>query len=390
MNKRIPRNNFGNCLLNSAEQFITRRGGKTWVVAGFPWFGRWGRDTFIALPGLTLVNDDPKTCKAVIDTMLADLKGPLFPNIGQGSDSAYNSVDAPLWFFWALQQYAEYTKEKKELWETYGRKMKMILDGYRKGTSFGIHMQDDGLIWAGEQGYALTWMDAMVDGKAVTPRIGLPVEINALWYNAIMFGLELAAAAGDDKFTRRWKPVAEMIPDAFMKTFWDKKRRYLADYVGEEGPDWSVRPNQVIAASLPYRAIDEEVAMGIIEVVRKELLTPRGLRTLSPKNKDYRGIYAGNQAERARAYHQGTVWPWLFGHYAEAYLRIYGKEGVDYINGLYMGFEPVMKEAGIGSVSEVYDGDPPHLPGGAISQAWSVAELLRTHDLIKKYNRKKK
>lgn len=390
VNKRIPRNNFENCLLNSAGQFITRRGGKTWVVAGFPWFGRWGRDTFIALPGLTLVNDDPKTCKAVIDTMLADLKGPLFPNIGQGSDSAYNSVDAPLWFFWALQQYAEYTKEKKELWETYGRKMKLILDGYRKGTSFGIHMQDDGLIRAGEQGYALTWMDAMVDGKAVTPRIGLPVEINALWYNAIMFSMELAAAAGDDKFIRRWEPVADMIPDAFIKTFWDKKRRHLADYIGEDGPDWSVRPNQVIAASLPYRAIDEEVAMGIIDVVRKELLTPRGLRTLSPKNKDYKGIYTGNQAERDRAYHQGTVWPWLFGHFAEAYLRIYGREGVDYIKGLYKGFEPVMKEAGIGSVSEVYDGDPPHLPGGAISQAWSVAELLRTHALIKKYNRKKK
>lgn len=390
VSKRIPRNNFENCLLNSAEQFITRRGGKTWVVAGFPWFGRWGRDTFIALPGLTLVNDDPKTCKAVIDTMLADLKGPLFPNIGQGSDSAYNSVDAPLWFFWSLQQYAEYTKEKKELWETYGRKMKMILDGYRKGTSFNIHMQDDGLIWAGEQGYALTWMDAMVDGKAVTPRIGLPVEINALWYNAIMFSMELAAAAGDEKFIRRWEPVAAMIPEAFARTFWDKKRRYLADYVGEEGPDWSVRPNQVIAASLPYRAINEEMAMGVIEVVRKELLTPRGLRTLSPKNKDYQGIYTGNQAERDRAYHQGTVWPWLFGHFAEAYLRLYGKEGVDNIKGLYQGFEPVMKEAGIGSVSEVYDGDPPHLPGGAISQAWSVAELLRTHDLIKKYNRKKK
>ncbi|MBE9484320.1 MAG: glycogen debranching enzyme N-terminal domain-containing protein, partial [Bacteroidetes bacterium] len=388
--KRTPRDNFENCLRNSAQQFIIKRDNKTWVVAGFPWFGRWGRDTFIALPGLTLANDDPKTCKAVIDAMVDDLKGPLFPNIGEGSDSAYNSVDAPLWFFWTLQQYAEYTGEKKTIWNTYGRKMKMILDGYRKGTDFDIHMQDSGLIWAGEQGHALTWMDAVVDGKPVTPRIGLAVEINALWYNAIRFSMELAEAAGDKKFIKKWKPVAEMIPASFISTFWDKERGYLADYVDGEGADWSVRPNQIIAASLPYKAIGEEICMGVIDVVQGELLTARGIRTLSPKNIHYKGIYFGSQAERDRAYHQGTVWPWLFGHFAEAYLRIHGKEGVNYIKGLYNGFEPVMTEAGIGSVSEVYDGDPPHLPGGTISQAWSVSELLRTHALIKKYNRKRK
>jgi len=390
VNKRTPRDNFENCLRNSAQQFIIKRDSKTWVIAGFPWFGRWGRDTFIALPGLTLVNDDPKSCKAVIDAMVDDLKGPLFPNIGEGSDSAYNSVDAPLWFFWTLQQYAEYTGEKKTIWNTYGRKMKMILDGYRKGTDFDIHMQESGLIWAGEQGHALTWMDAVVDGKPVTPRIGMPVEINALWYNAIRFSMELAEAAGDEKFIKKWEPVAEMIPASFISTFWDEKRGYLADYVDGEGADWSVRPNQIIAASLPYRAIGEEICMGVVDVVQRELLTARGIRTLSPKNINYKGTYFGNQADRDRAYHQGTVWPWLFGHFAEAYLRIHGKEGVSYIKSLYKGFEPVMTEAGIGSVSEVYDGDPPHLPGGTISQAWSVSELLRTHALIIKYNRKRK
>jgi predicted glycogen debranching enzyme len=386
--KRTPRNNFENCLANSAQQFIIKRDGKTWVVAGFPWFGRWGRDTFIALPGLTLVNGDHKTCKAVIDSMLADLKGPLFPNIGQGSDSAYNSVDAPLWFFWALQQYADHTGDKSEVWNTYGKKMKLILEGYRKGTDFDIHMMDNGLIWAGLQGYGLTWMDAVVDGKPVTPRIGMPVEINALWYNAIMFSMELAEAAGDKKFIKHWKDVAEIIPGSFTETFWDKRRGYLADYVGVDGPDWAVRPNQVIAASLPYRAINEETSMGVMGVVKKELLTPRGLRTLSPKNLNYRGIYQGNQAERDSAYHQGTVWPWLFGHYAEAYLRLHDNEGIDHIQNLYAGFEQVMTEAGIGSISEVYDGDPPHLPGGSISQAWSVSELLRTNALIKKYQKK--
>ncbi|MEN8224517.1 MAG: amylo-alpha-1,6-glucosidase [Bacteroidota bacterium] len=390
VNKRTPRDNFENCLLNAAQQFLIRRDGKSWVVAGFPWFGRWGRDTFIALPGLTLANDDTKSCKAVIDAMLTDLNGPLFPNIGEGDDSAYNSVDAPLWFFWTLQQYADRTGNKKDIWSSYGRKMQMILDGYRKGTDFNIHMQDDGLIWAGAPGHALTWMDAVVDGKPVTPRIGKAVEINALWYNAIRFSMELAEAAADKKFIDRWSGIAEKIPEAFTTIFWDEQRGYLADYVGENGADCSVRPNQIIAASLPYRAIDEGVCMGVVDVVKRELLTPRGLRTLSPKNIHYKGSYFGSQAERDRAYHQGTVWPWLFGHFAEAYLRIHGKEGVRYIKDMYKGFEGVMTEAGIGSISEVYDGDPPHLPGGTISQAWSVSELLRTHALIKKYNRKRK
>jgi len=388
--KRTPRDNFENCLRNSAQQFLVKKSGKSYVVAGFPWFGRWGRDTFIALPGLTLANGDTDSCKAVIDSMLSDLKGPLFPNIGEGDDSAYNSVDAPLWFFWALQQYTEHTGDKAGIWKSYKRKMNLILDGYRNGTDFDIHMLDNGLIYAGKQGHALTWMDAMVDGKAVTPRIGLPVEINALWYNAIRFSLELAEAAGDKKFIKKWEEIAEMIPVSFKKTFWSEEKRYLADFVHGEHADYSVRPNQIIAASLPYRVIDEGMCMAVVDVVQKELLTPRGLRTLSPKNLHYKGTYAGNQADRDRAYHQGTVWPWLFGHFAEAYLRIHAREGVSYIKGLYQEFESVMTEAGIGSISEVYDGDPPHLPGGTISQAWSVSELLRTHSLIEKYNKKRK
>ena len=388
--KRTPRDNFENCLRNSAQQFLVKKSGKSYVVAGFPWFGRWGRDTFIALPGLTLANGDTDSCKAVIDSMLSDLKGPLFPNIGEGDDSAYNSVDAPLWFFWALQQYTEHTGDKAGIWKSYKRKMNLILDGYRNGTDFDIHMLDNGLIYAGKQGHALTWMDAMVDGKAVTPRIGLPVEINALWYNAIRFSLELAEAAGDKKFIKKWEEIAEMIPVSFKKTFWSEEKRYLADFVHGEHADYSVRPNQIIAASLPYRVIDEGMCMAVVDMVQKELLTPRGLRTLSPKNLHYKGTYAGNQADRDRAYHQGTVWPWLFGHFAEAYLRIHAREGVSYIKGLYQEFESVMTEAGIGSISEVYDGDPPHLPGGTISQAWSVSELLRTHSLIEKYNKKRK
>ena len=174
-------------LKNSAQQFIVKKNKKTEIIAGFPWFGRWGRDTFVSLPGLTLVTEDYKTCKDVIDTMVAEMNGPLFPNIGEGSNSAYNSVDAPLWFFWALQQYADFTDTKSKIWKEYGKKMRNILEGFRDGTLHNIKMLENGLIYAGEQGKALTWMDAVVNSKPVTPRIGLPVEISALWYNAIMF-----------------------------------------------------------------------------------------------------------------------------------------------------------------------------------------------------------
>lgn len=382
---RIPRNSFENCLLNSAQQFIIHHGKKAEIVAGYPWFGCWGRDTFISLPGLTLVQKDYKTCKEVIDNMISEMKGSLFPNIGSGDQSAYNSVDAPLWFFWALQKYSEHTDSKAVIWKEYGKIMKTILNGYRNGSQFNIKMQDNGLIWAGENGRALTWMDAIVYGKPVTPRIGMPVEINALWYNAIMYSLEVAALAKDVKFINEWKSIAEMIPASFTETFWDEEKGYLADCVNGKDKDWSVRPNQIFVASLPYSPVDEEICKNVVSMVKKELLTPRGLRTLSPKHPDYKGVYYGDQPTRDKAYHQGTVWPWLLGHFVEGYLKIHGKGGLNFIKNIYKDFEKVMVEHGIGTISEVYDGDPPHKAGGAISQAWSVAELLRINWLIKKY-----
>ena len=385
--KRIPRNNFENCLINSAQQFIVKRGNKTEITAGFPWFGRWGRDTFIALPGLTLLTGDVKTCKGVIDTMIADLNGPLFPNVGSGNNSSYNSVDTSMWFFWALQQYADFSKSRKLIWQEYGRKMKLILEGYRTGTLYNIKMQENGLLYAGEPGKALTWMDAIVHGKPVTPRIGLAVEVNALWYNAIMFSLEVAKLADDKVFVNKWTKIAEQIPAAFTDTFWNEEKGFLADYVDGEYKDWSVRPNMIFVASLPYSPVDEEIRKKVLSIVKKELLTSRGLRTLTPKNPAYKGVYAGNQAERDLAYHQGTVWPWLLGHFAEGYLKLHGRSGLSFIKSLYKGFEPVMTEHGIGTISEIYEGDPPHIAKGAISQAWSVAELLRINWLIKQYEK---
>lgn len=383
---RIPRSSFENCLLNSAKQFIVQRDKKTEVVAGYHWFGRWGRDTFIALPGLTLDTNKPEVCKAVLTTMTAQLKNGLFPNTG----NTYNSVDAPLWFFWTLQQYIEFTGIEARVWTTYGSKMRAILEAYRNGTDYNIRMNDNGLISAGSPGIALTWMDAVVDGKPVTPRTGMPVEVNALWYNAVCFSLHLARQAEDAKFVSQWEHLPALIADSFVHTFWDEHRGYLADVVNGDDKDWSVRPNQIFAASLPYSPAEESIAAAVVQKVQGELLTPRGLRTLSPKDANYKGTYFGDQKMRDLAYHQGTVWPWLLGHFAEAYLKLYGKDGAPFIKQLYDGFGPTMMEHGISTISEVFDGDPPHKAEGAISQAWSVAELIRINYLLKKYAQLKK
>ncbi len=385
--KRIPRDNYKNCLINSGLQFFVTRNNKVDIIAGYPWFGRWGRDTFIALPGLTLAINEPEKCKAIIDNMIAELKGGLLPNVGCGQDSAYNSVDAPLWFFWALQQYAVYTGTQSRIWQEYGDKMKLILNAYRKGCEFNIKMQDNGLIYAGVEGKALTWMDAIVDGNPVTPRIGLAVEINALWYNAVMFSIEVAKLADDQDFVKDWDKLSKEIPAAFKGTFWSKDKGYLCDYVNGDYKDWSVRPNQLLAASLPYSPVSEQIRELILEITERELLTRRGIRTLSPKSPDYKGIYKGGIKERDSAYHQGIAWPWLLGHYAEAYLKIHPRHGLPHVKQLYESFEPVMMEHGIGTISELYDGDPPYLPGGAPSQAWSVAELLRMNYLLEKYSK---
>ncbi len=383
---RIPRSSFENCLLNSAKQFIVQRDRKTEVVAGYHWFGRWGRDTFIALPGLTLDTNKPEICKAVLTTMCAQLKNGLFPNMG----NSYNSVDAPLWFFWTLQQYIEFTRIEDRTWTTFGSKMRAILDAYRKGTDYHIRMNDNGLISAGYPGVALTWMDAVVDGKPVTPRTGMPVEINALWYNAVCFSLHLAGIAGDKKFIEQWEDLPEMIANSFVSTFWDEKKGCLADVVNNGEQDWTVRPNQVFATSLPYSPVDDSIKEAVLAKVRSELLTPRGLRTLSPKSPAYKGTYFGDQRARDLAYHQGTVWPWLLGHFAEGWLNLYGQEGLPLIRQLYDGFGSTMIEHGVSAISEVFDGDPPHKAEGAISQAWSVGEILRMNYLIKKYGKIRK
>jgi predicted glycogen debranching enzyme len=318
--------------------------------------------------------------------MVSEMKGPLFPNFGSGASATWNAADTSLWFFWTLQQYADATGDKGAVWKDYGKRMKAILDGYHSGTEFNIHMDTDGLIDATQHGVALTWMDAVANGKPVTPRMGKTVEINALWYNAICFATELAKEAGDAAFCKKWEVIAEQVKISFVEKFWSPERRYLADYIDGAYVDWAVRPNMVIATSLPYSPVSEEIRKEVLSRVKQELLTTRGLRTLTPKSPIYKGIYYGNQAEREAAYHQGSVSPWLLGHFVEGYLKIHGKSGMSLIKSLYEGFEAVMTEHGIGTISELYDGDPPHVGRGAISQASSVAELLRIGYLIKKFS----
>jgi predicted glycogen debranching enzyme len=379
---RLPRTGYYNCLRNSAEQFIVNRNGKTEVIAGFPWFDTWGRDTFIALPGLTVAIRNPDSFVAVTDTMVKRLKYGLFPNTGSEKDPSYNSIDSSLWFIWSLQQLKNYDPTF-DIWKEYGAYIKDILRHYRVGTLFNIKMHDNGLIYGGVEGKALTWMDAVINGVPVTPRIGYPVEVNALWYNAVLFGLELAKDAGDKHFMSEWKDIPEKIAASFISLFWDEEKGYLADYVDDKSRDMSVRPNMVIAAAMTYSPLTTEMKKSILDVVESELLTPRGLRTLSPKNPNYKGVYEGNQEQRDLAYHQGTAWPWLLEHFCKAYLEIHKLTGLALVKRIYQGFEEEMSVHGIGSVSEVYNGDPPHRGRGALSQAWSVAALLRIRRMIK-------
>lgn len=382
--RRSEKNDFLSCLRHSARQFVVRRENRAEVIAGYPWFGRWGRDTFIALPGITLSQGDTQSCLDVIDTLVNGMENGLFPNMG----SAYNSVDAPLWFFWTLQQLAQHTSAK-EVWERYGTPMKEVLEAFRQGIGEVVAMDSNGLIRASHPHLAMTWMDAVVDGVPVTGRDGYQVEINALWYNAICYTLELAAQYGDKKFVKSWQQMPEMIRTSFLASFWYEQEGYLADYVTPSGErNLFIRPNQIIACSLDYKMIDESQQISIAATVKKHLLTSRGLRTLSPRNPLYEGRYEGDQPTRDRAYHQGTVWVWPLEHYIKAKFDIKGKAFLPEAEELLAGFEEDISSYGIGSVPEIYDGDPPHTQRGSISQAWSVGALLRINEMIGHYRKK--
>jgi predicted glycogen debranching enzyme len=386
---RIARDSFESCLKNSAQQFFVKNNSHINVTAGYPWFGCRSRDTFVALPGLTLAVDDKKLCKEILDGMLTHLHNGWFPDELSAKQKTYGAIDAPLWFFWALQQYAYQTKTENKIWEEYGKAMVSILNMYKHGSHYDVHALPNGLIYGGVDGHAITWMNAIAEGIPVTPRIGFAVEVNALWYNAMMFAIETAKLAKDTKFVREWEPLAKSFPDTFKDTFWSKEKGYLADFVNGEYKDFSVRSNQVIATGLPYSPISNKISQLILEKVRQELLTPRGLRTLSPNHENYKPVYDGNAFQRDMAYHQGTVWVWQLQFFVEGYLNIYGKSKIDFVEELYHGFEQTISEYCVGSIAEIYDADPPYRPKGAISHACSVGSLLRIHQIINTYKANK-
>lgn len=361
-------------LIRASDSFIVRDKGKA-VMAGYPWFSVWGRDTLIALPGIALVTGRFKDARMILRGLAGHCRRGLLPNQLYGA--AYNSADTSLLYFYTLHKYLSYTGDESlasEVWPV----LNEIIDGYVTGTDFGIKMDADALIAADRLDSALTWMDAKVDGRPVTPRNGKAVDINALWYNALELA-EMLSEHLDEEFPHAG--LAKKAKKSFIDAFWSPKLGYLYDRVNDEGSDPCLRPNQVFAVSLPYQAVGRKVARSVVSRLWEALLTPYGLRSLS-RGPGYRGVYKGGPTERDSAYHQGTVWSWLLGPFVTAVVKVNGaSEESRWISGELL--SPLMNhhlsDAGLGSVSEIFDGDAPHTARGCISQAWSVGEVLRCY-----------
>jgi predicted glycogen debranching enzyme len=388
----VVRPDFIEQLVLAADQFVVERQdgagqalGHT-VIAGYPWFSDWGRDTMIALPGLTLATGRHELAASVLRTFARFVSEGMLPNRfpDAGETPEYNTVDATLWYFVAIDAYLRATGDSALAADLYPV-LRDILDWHLRGTRYGIRAsEDDGLLAAGEPGVQLTWMDAKVGDWVVTPRIGKPVEINALWFNALAITRDLAQRLGDHTAVREYAALAERVGRSFADRYWFESGGYLYDVIdgpeGEPGPhgrrrDASLRPNQVFALSLPHPLLDNGRARSIVDVCARELWTPVGLRSLASGDTRYIGHYGGGPRERDGAYHQGTVWSWLSGPFALAHYRAYGhaERALQYLTPL----AGHLRQACLGQVSEIFDGEPPFRPQGCFAQAWSVAETLR-------------
>jgi len=381
---------LGGQLRSATRHFvITNRAHGLSVIAGYHWFYEWGRDTLISLPGLTLHTGRIQECIDILRHMATLRKDGLIPNCLSDSDDeiAYNSVDAALWYFWCLQELLHVTGDYELLQREFWLVMADIITAYYEGLPAHVAVLDNGLLRIGSPDTQLTWMDAAVQGQPVTPRHGCPVEITALWFNALCFVRDIARTLGTSvEFDI--DAVIHNISTSFMACYWVEDPGYLADVwlPDTAAQDTSLRPNQILAISLPYSIVNNSQAVTVIHNVTRHLLTPFGLRSLSPHDPRYRGRYDGTHEERDAAYHQGTIWPWLLGHYGDALLKTHAYAAAAAI------LEPVLKnmedhllQAGLGSISEIFSGDVPFEPRGCIAQAWSVAEVLRLCSLMRHY-----
>jgi predicted glycogen debranching enzyme len=337
----------------------------------------------ISLPGLTLVTGRFEDARNILRAFARSMDQGMLPNRfpEAGETPEYNTVDATLWMFHAVSEFLRYTGDYDFVRDELYQPLAESVSWHQRGTRYGIHMDSDGLLEAGEPGVQLTWMDAKLGDWVVTPRQGKPVEIQALWYNALRVMEHLGTAFDKDEESRHYGSLAERARASFEQTFWNEADGCLHDVVTGSGPDRSLRPNQIFAVSLPHALLTGSKALRVVDVVEWELLTPYGLRTLSPHDPNYRGQYGGDPRSRDSAYHQGTVWPWLLGPFLSAYVKVHGaSEPVRHrANEFLNPLRAHLWQAGLGQISEVFDGDPPHRPGGCIAQAWSVAEVLRTY-----------
>lgn len=379
---QIVQDEFAKTLTLAADQFIVRRGADLrTIIAGYHWFSDWGRDTMIALPGICLSTGRFEDARKILRTFAQSVSEGMLPNRfpDAGEQPEYNTVDATLWFFVAIYKYLAYTKDEPFVRDELLPVLRDIIAWHERGTRYNIHGDHDGLLSAGAPGVQLTWMDAKVGDWVVTPRQGKALEINALWYNALAIYAKLAQRLGDKAEAKTFAQRAEQVKTRFNEVFWNEATGALYDYVDGDFRDAALRPNQIFALSLPFVLLDKEKARRVLQVVDEKLYTPMGLRSLAASEPGYRPHYGGDQWSRDSAYHQGTVWSWLLGPFISALVRVEGKAGKQRAREVIEKIKPHLTDAGLDTISEIFDAEPPHMPRGCMAQAWSVGELLRAY-----------
>ena len=383
-NDRTPRDSFFHCLKNSAHQFHNKQDSNHYILAGYPWFKCRARDLFVSLPGLTLAIDEVNEFEDVMETASKAIYDYIEDKPSEYKIYEMGDPDVLLWAVWAIQQYAkEISREQCRV--KYGGLLVDIIQFILKRKHPNLFLHENGLLYANGTEKPITWMNSVVNGRPVIPRTGYIVEINALWYNALCFIADLVGEDGNVGLQNTLKAQAEISGSSFVEVF-RNEYGYLLDYVDDFMMDWSVRPNMIFTVAFDYSPLDRIQKKQVLDIVTKELLTPKGLRSLSPKSGGYNPNYVGPQIERDYAYHQGTAWPWLMGFYMEAYLRIYKMSGLSFVERQLIGLEDEMTNHCIGSLSELFDGNPPFQARGAVSFAMNVAEILRILKLLSKYN----